>query len=146
MDEDGRGSPVELVEDDVEPRITEVDVTVVGEQPNAVEMKVVERSGDLGEARVGVRQRQGGERSEPPRMAVDELGRGVVDTARARSVASDPSSSTPGLEMERYAVSMPVASRNRIASSSDQSGARADAVGRPTVAIHRWPGSASGMK
>ena len=33
MDEDGRGSPVQLVEDDVEPRITEVHVTVVGEHP-----------------------------------------------------------------------------------------------------------------
>ena len=41
MDEDGRGSPVQLVEDDFEPRIAEVHVTVVGEQPNAVEMKIV---------------------------------------------------------------------------------------------------------
>jgi hypothetical protein len=81
MDEHHDPSPVELGEEPVEPRISEVVPVVVAQQHDTVETQVVEGVGQLHQRGIDVGQGEGREGAEAPWMVRDRRGADLVRPA-----------------------------------------------------------------
>ena len=81
MNEHHGAAAIELGEHGLETRIAEMRPLVVGQQHDAVGLQGIERVGEFGQARLDIRQRQGGEQAEARGVGADRLGSRLVHRA-----------------------------------------------------------------